>query len=323
MAIDATQTHQPTHRSDRVERSVLEDAVLAYLSGTDLGTAARSAGVGRNDLSHAADRYRAAGAATLAVAPVDWLQVNIEFTNYVEAENVFRTDLWPTIRAGSWWFVRKTPCWRLRYLPTDGAPDRLRTVLDNMTEDGVLRRWDQAIYEPEIAAFGGTDGIAAVHEFHAADAAGLLAYLDAAVNPGYDGPGRPVVSLMVLSHMMRAAGLEWAEQGDVWARVEAQRPEAPITGELANNLAVKAREPLSVDLESLVRSDPRFSSLSTWAAGLQAAGNRLAEVHLGGGLQIGLRSVLARAVTFCWNRAGFTAEQQAVWAQTARLAILD
>lgn len=304
-----------------VEKSSLESAILAYLSGTDPDTAAQTAGVSIDHLTRAADRYRAAGLATLAPT-AGWAQINVEFTNYADAEDAFRKGLWPTLQSQSWWFVRKTPCWRLRFPSTHGMPDGLRAALEEMAEGGVLRRWDEAIYEPETAAFGGTDGIEAVHGLHRADAAGLFAYLDAAAAPTYDGPGRSVASLMVLSHLMRAAGLEWTEQGDVWARVESHRPPAPITADQAAALATNAREPLAADLTVLIENDPRFVGLSTWATGMQTAGSRLMELHRGGGLQTGLREVLARAVIFCWNRAGFTTEQQAVWAQAARLAIM-
>lgn len=319
-----TAAHELEHPLGRkpVEKSLLESAILAYLGGGDLDTAARTAALSIDHLGRAADRYRAAGLATLTPT-VGWAQVNVEFTNYAEAEGLFREGLWYTMQGQSWWFVRKTPCWRLRYPSTHGVPDGLRAALEEMTQGGWLRRWDETIYEPETATFGGPEGIEAVHELHCADAAGLFAYLDAAAASTYDGPGRSVASLMILSHLMRAAGLEWTEQGDVWACVESQRPPAPITAERVAALAANAREPLAADLAALIENDPRFTGLSTWAAGMQSAGNRLVGLHRDGRLQTGLREILARAVIFCWNRAGFTAEQQAVWARAARLAILD
>ncbi|MBL0886903.1 thiopeptide-type bacteriocin biosynthesis protein [Myceligenerans indicum] len=304
----------------------LENAVLAHLTGTDAITAARLAGTSAERLARAATRYRTAGRAALAPAPSGWAQVNLKFTDYAAAETVFRAGLSPVMQE-PWWFVRKAPCWRLRYrLPDESAamPNDLHAALDAMIADGALGQWTQAPYEPETAAFGGREGLAAVHAIHVADAVGLFTYLDAAAaDRACDGLGRSVASLMVLSHLMRAAGVEWNEQGDVWARVQAQRPPARATDEQIAKLAAKARTALAADLTHLIADEPRFSGLSTWATGMQNAGEQLAAVVREGRLQAGVRTVLARVVAFCWNRAGFTTDQQAVWARAARLAILE
>lgn len=306
---------------DLIKNETVESAVLAYLAGADVAVAARTAGLSTANLIRIADRYRAAGLSTLDTDPCGWGQIDIEFSDYATAEHTFHQELWPTLRQRQWWFVRKNPHWRLRYLDSDSPkmPDDLRDVLKAMVANGAVRRWREAIYEPETAAFGGSAGLTAVNTIHAADSAGLFSSLDSRDSKA---PGRPVASLMLLAHLMRAAGLEWSEQGDVWARVQAQRPEAPLADRDALELAGKAHRVLSTDLGALMRSDARFASLNAWAAGLHAAGSHLAGLVDDGELQTGLRTVLARTIVFCWNRAGFTTEQQAVWALAARRAIL-
>lgn len=311
--------------SENLGDEVLENAVLAHLTGTDAATAAGPAGMSGKRLARVADRYRTAGRAAIAPAPPGWVQANLTFTDYAAAETIFRDVLWPALQDRPWWFVRKKPCWRLRCrLPNDTPefPEDLSAALDSLMDAGVLSQWNQSTYEPETAAFGGRHGLAAVHTIHAADASGLFTFLDAVAGSAYDGPDRRVASLMALSHLMRAAGLEWNEQGDVWARVQAQRPPAPVTDQQAVELAAKTRSVLAADLADLIDSEWRFASLSRWATGMQDAGEQLADVVRDGQLQTGIRTVLARAVVFCWNRAGFTTDQQAVWARAARLAIL-
>ena len=308
----------------RTHHETLEQAVLGYLSGGDLAVATRTTGMSPSRFALAAERYREAGRSTLDPDPSGWAQVDIEFVDYTHAENTFHDELWPVLRTRRWWFVRKRPHWRLRYLDA-GYPDLpgdLRDALDTMTASGTLRRWRRAVYEPETAAFGGPAGLKAVNDIHVADATGLLTYLGTNADGGVDGPSRSLASLMTLAHLMRAAGLEWAEQGDVWARVEELRPEAPITDPVSVGLAGKARSALSTDLTALVRDDTDFACLSTWAGELHDTGRHLAAITAGGALQTGLRTVLARTVLFCWNRAGFTTEQQSVWALAARRAIL-
>ncbi|MEU4385845.1 thiopeptide-type bacteriocin biosynthesis protein [Promicromonospora sp. NPDC023805] len=308
----------------RTEHETTERAVLTYLFGEDLAVAARAADMSPAHLASIAERYRAAGRSTIDLDPQGWAQVDVEFGDYADAERAFRDELWPTLQTKRWWFVRKNPHWRLRYFdsgPTD-FPDDLRSALDSMTARGTLQHWRPAVYEPETAAFGGPAGLQAVNDIHAADSTGLLTFLDARGTNDKIAPRLPVTSLMVLAHLMRSTGLEWEEQGDVWARVMEQRPEAPITDQRVGQLALKARSALTVDLTPLIRDDPSFAALSTWATVMHDAGRRLAAVAADGALQTGLRTVLARTVLFCWNRAGFTTDQQSVWSLAARRAVL-
>lgn len=306
---------------NRTKNEAVEPAVLTYLAGGDVAEAARTAGMSAACLTRAADRYRAAGLSTLDPDSCGWAQIDVEFSDYVAAEHTFHNELWPALRRQQWWFVRKEPRWRLRYLQASAPemPADLRDVLNTMVANGALRRWRNAIYEPETAAFGGPVGLTGVSAIHAADSAGLFSSLDARDT---EAPSRPVASLMLLAHLMRAAGLEWSEQGDVWALVQAQRPEATLRDWDASELVGKAHRVLSTDLGALMGNDSRFASLNAWAAGLHAAGSHLAGLVDNGTLQTGLRTILARTIVFCWNRAGFTIEQQAVWATAARRAIL-
>ena len=90
-----------------------------------------------------------------------WLQVFVQFDDYTAAEHTGIAHLRPVMtdaeEAGliaSWWFVRKAPCWRLRYLPAHhGEQDTqafLHQWLDALRATGRIAGWVETIYEPEV-----------------------------------------------------------------------------------------------------------------------------------------------------------------------------
>ena len=57
-----------------------------------------------------------------------WIQLNLHFADPEHAERTAVEHLAPALQAAeasslitAWFFIRKTPCWRLRYLPPDQA----------------------------------------------------------------------------------------------------------------------------------------------------------------------------------------------------------
>src|SRR6266404_8628167 len=121
-----------------------------------------------------------------------------------------------------WWFVRKGASWRLRLLPAAGQDDKATAFLDQamgaLMGQGAIRRWAAAIYEPEIRAFGGGDAMDVAHALFHADSRHLLRHLAQARKDH-----RRELALLLGSLLMRAAGQDWYEQGDIWARVAAHR----------------------------------------------------------------------------------------------------
>jgi thiopeptide-type bacteriocin biosynthesis protein len=58
--------------------------------------------------------------------PRQWCQVNVRFDDWSTAERIAVTDLAPVLTGtedagliSSWFFTRKAPCWRMRFLPRD------------------------------------------------------------------------------------------------------------------------------------------------------------------------------------------------------------
>ncbi|MBQ0984068.1 thiopeptide-type bacteriocin biosynthesis protein [Streptomyces sp. F63] len=315
---------------DHRDTDSLEDAVLSVLTGSPIELAAARTRTSPARLADAVGRYRAAGRAALGPQPSGWHQVNIEFADYPTAERSFRAHLLPALSSGAigeWWFVRKHPCWRLRIHPgpdgrTADAIARITEALDNTLALGEIRRWRPALYEPESVAFGGPEGIRLTHSLFHADSVGVLDYQQHAAD-GIEGlPGGKETSFLVAPLFLRAAGLEWGEQGDVWGRVEARRPlPAGVSPEQVSSMAAPLQRLLLTDARPAIANGP-LTPLAGWITGMQRGGRALAEAAHADNLQLGLRSLVTRHILFHWNRLGFTAAQQAIWARAAREAIL-
>lgn len=310
-----------------------EAAVLSVLAGTPIQDAAAQARTAPCRLAEAVELYRAAGRAALDARPqpAGWHQVHIEFAHYSSAERAFRTHLMPSLLTGpvaAWWFIRKHPCWRLRVRPgpddatANAAIERVTQALDQAVTAEAVTGWRPSLYEPETVAFGGTGGMTIAHHLFHTDSIGVLDYYQDASDSTGRLPDAKTTSLLITALLLRAAGLEWGEQGDVWGQVEARRP-------LPDTVSTSQISSMVPTLQRLFMTDPgpalrhgRLMSLRPWAVGMERGGQTFAVAASEGRLSLGLRSILARNVLFHWNRMGFTSRQQAIWARAAREATL-
>lgn len=88
----------------------------------------------------------------------------------------------------------------------------LSTELDQLTAAGQISGWWPGIYEAETAAFGGSPGMEIAHDLFCADSRAIVTML----RSDETMLGRRELSLLLCATLMRAANLEWYEQGDVW-----------------------------------------------------------------------------------------------------------
>jgi thiopeptide-type bacteriocin biosynthesis protein len=259
-----------------------------------------------------------------------WHQVNITFPDWGQAEPTVLARLAPQLCAtevegpiDGWFFIRKRPCWRVRYLPVADAKAqaqaRIEQHLGELAASRHIEGWTRAVYEPEAHAFGGPRAMATAHRLFHRDSCCLLAYLHGG---GEAGVGhRREISVMLCSILMRAAAQDWYEQGDVWARVAAHRelpvgrdPNVPSTQAAIHRL-------ISVDAESQMREGAPLAYAARWAAAYTAAGRELAVLAAAGQLHRGLRDILAHHVIFAWNRLGLPYTAQAILAATAKTVV--
>lgn len=243
-----------------------------------------------------------------------WRQINIAYSgNRQQRERHAIGHLAQVLPAAeasgcitSWWWIRKGP-WRIRYLLTKetGAHDPAHPLLTaNVT-------WAGDIYEPEAHAFGGQASMDTAHTLFHRDSRYLLSYL-------HDDPAdRREHSLVLCTALMQAAGLDWTEQGDVWATVAEQRdglhPPIPDSQAWASFVG---------DVRHLLLGAASTDTIaSEWLAAFTDTGAALRTLRETGRLTRGLRAVIALHVIFHLNRIGIPATTQAALAQAAKDAV--
>lgn len=252
----------------------------------------------------------------------DWPQILIDFPDQSVAEETAATILGPALADAEnnalisrWFFVRKSPSWRLRYVPTnDSARRYLARVLDRASFEGRTIGWRIGIYEPETTAFGGPPGMQVAHDLFHRDSRHVLRHLGRPSSTR--SLGRRELGVLLCSVLMRSAGQDWFEQGDVWTRVAKQRP-AELDRPLSQHLKSAVHQLMIVDVgpsSRLINGGP-LSDIAAWVWDFEQAGRRLGNLVTRGQLERGLRAVLAHHVIFHWNRLGLPFTDQHVLAK--------
>lgn len=312
----------------------IETAIATVLTGTPLAEAASAIGMESAALADAVEVYQQAGRRALDHhTNPGWWQVYIRFTDWERAERTVADHLAPLLHqadadgvTNAWWFIRKHPCWRLRFQPGPAGhamTAHLAAAVDTLTASGHIGGWWPGIYEAETAAFGGNPGIRIAHDLFCSDSRAIVTML----RHDDTGLGRRELSLLLCSTFMRAANLEWYEQGDVWHRLTQQRPlPSDIPTENVIAMAAKVRQAMLADTTPdgpLLGASGLLTSIASWAEAFRKAGQTLGAAARGGTLQRGLREIISYAVIFHWNRLGLTARTQSILARAARTAILE
>jgi thiopeptide-type bacteriocin biosynthesis protein len=260
---------------------------------------------------------------TASTDPGPWLDLRVVPADWNQLDHLIGRTLLPAVEsspATRAWFLRKHPCVRLRL--RDADPAATTAALDRLTGQGHIVRWWQTIYEPETTAFGGDTAMTIIHGLFIADSAGVAAYL----NQPQPVIGRRELSLLLLDALMAAAGLDWFERGDVYAKVAALRPLGrPPNPGLLEASASRLRPSLAATSaagEALFGATGPLRFAHQWRHNLQHHGSMLGHAAASGQTSRGLRAILAHVLIFHWNRLGLTATTQAALARTAQTAYL-
>ncbi|TFE55360.1 methyltransferase, FxLD system [Streptomyces sp. ICN441] len=255
--------------------------------------------------------------------PNRWQQHNITFVDRESARRAIAERLGPAlIEAGTdgqltgWWFMNKQP-WPLRYLADKPSP-AIESLLSDLIGDGVAVSCLPCVYEPETDTFGGPEAMNAAHELFHSDSRHLLTYK---LSPMH--LGRRETAVLLASVMMRGAGLDWFEQGDVWAKVVALRPATnPPPPERATELSSAMQKLMIADAHSLCHPGGPLHAHEEWVTAFERAGATLAELAGRGALTRGLRAVIAHHVIFHANRAGLLRDDQSALSHIAREVVM-
>lgn len=254
------------------------------------------------------------------MAPLGWRQTAITFADLNIAEQTAVAHLAPILADAearslitTWFYVRKGE-WRLRYLPADTsrrAEDHIGSELERLVGHHLVHGAVAGIYEPEVYAFGGPDAMDIAHQLWHHDSRHLLA--------GATSHHREQ-SIVLVAAMMRAAGLDWYEQGDVWARV-AEHRDPPHPGHVTS-LHHAIQRLLTVDLTSLTGPGATMANCSALVEAYTTAGDSLRRLNQAGRLHHrGLRDILTHHVIFTWNRRSIPGLHQAAIAAAAKTLI--
>ncbi|WP_129841980.1 thiopeptide-type bacteriocin biosynthesis protein [Streptomyces sp. RFCAC02] len=257
-----------------------------------------------------------------------WRQITITFGDWATAEQTVLTHLAPrlataeTVRfIGPWFFLRKNPSWRFRYQPPGdptAAEDHLLHTFGSLQRDHHLALVTPTIYEPEIHAFGGPEAMTSAHRLFALDSHHLVDHL--ARHPGR--PHRRELSILLCTALLRAAGLDWYEQGDVWARVADHRdPPRALPDHRLKRLRDGLRHLMTADITQLTREGAPLTVPAAWPQAFTSAGHDLAALASAGRLHRGPRAVLAHHIIFAFNRIGLPHATQATLATGAKAVV--
>ncbi|MGH3922423.1 MAG: thiopeptide-type bacteriocin biosynthesis protein [Pseudonocardiaceae bacterium] len=226
----------------------------------------------------------------------------------------------------------KSPCWRLRFLPSHDRTEQDATMLihqqlKTLQEAGRIASWVETSYEPEMYAFGGAAAMDLAHHLFHSDSRHILAYLasDRATTAGHRDRRREL-SILLCSILMRGAGQDWYEQGDIWARIAKNRS-LPLDTPLDRLRTMESdlRTLMTVDASPtspLMKENGPPTFLSGWAAAFEEAGRALGDLAGNGTLRRGVRAVLAHHVIFHWNRIGLPYTTQSILANVATAIVL-
>ncbi|WP_415943456.1 methyltransferase, FxLD system [Streptomyces sp. 067-1] len=228
-----------------------------------------------------------------------WWHASVAFTDpHVDAARALASAL----AKHRFHFLRKDAGVRLR------TEQPVADLLDQLVADGVITGWVGGIYEPETHAFGGPEGMEVAHDVFCADSPAALAETGT--------PGARECSVMLLSAMIREAGLDPFEAGDAYAQWAALRPPVTPPQGPALKQAVSAMRRL-MNADAALRPDAEAGWVERVAA-FEDAGRRLRRLAADGRLIRGIRGVIAHHAIFAFNRAGVPADMQAATAWLGR-----
>ncbi|MGW3071666.1 methyltransferase, FxLD system [Kitasatospora sp. NPDC001132] len=249
-----------------------------------------------------------------------WIQHDLTFADPGTVEQIAAHHLAPVLAHAQnsgvlegWWYMRKKGL-RLRYRAAAPAPV-VTALLDTLAEEGLVEGWATVVYEPETEAFGGPEAMEITHRLFHTDSRHLMAR---AAKLGPPALGRTETFVVLVSAMLRAAGPDWYEQGDVWAKFAAERPTPPpLAPERAAALTTRMRRLMTLDTRQLSRPGEPLAGHTDWVDAFEETGQDLVRLARDGRLTRGLRAVLAHLMIFHANRAGVPVEHQSASAARA------
>lgn len=280
------------------------------------------------------ETYRAAGRAALAkVLPGPaWLYIRIDLNQAEDEHLVTAHQLKPVLNRLvddrmilKYWILYKADNYFHIRLRLFGDAPRLRSealpalmqALQPGGEAAKVAACTELLYEPETALFGGPWGLEQVHDLFYHDSRFVMDWRQL-TDQERAGLSNHQVSVMMIQHLLRAAGLDAFERWDVYNKLQQLRPseeQADLEAAWQENQEDFAPL-LQVNPADLIAAvEPAAQQvLSAYVEGLAQVGAALWEGQRTGRLDRGLRQILATTICFHWNRMRFGGDEQALLA---------
>ncbi len=216
---------------------------------------------------------------------------------------------------GWWWLYKKDirgSALRVRlHVPPDIRCDIERAAVTYA--EGCGLETATLVYEPETCLFGGPEGMRIAHQFFCADSEFLSRWL-ALSGPEVRQAIPSGLSLSLIFHFLRSAGLDMFETWDVFDRVYAKRRRGLDRDDDHNpieNFAIKVIETGHAAISSAMPELQR-NLTEKYSLALERLGQTLASAFYSGKLRCGMREFAVPLILFHWNRVGMDGAKQ--WA---------
>lgn len=235
-----------------------------------------------------------------------WMQVNVALTRTdgTIGENSRRLLQAVERQRESWrqakglrrfFFMRKTPGLRLRFLAGEDIADDLRELLDRLTREGIVDTWFRSVYEPETDRFGGAAGMDAAHAWFDADTTQFLV-LDRLRLEGRALLPPEILCRWVASDLVGTLVPDRAEAGALWRLYRSSLAATPIEDPSTVLPSIESQPSAPSPEEVLV--------LEAYGKANRELAQEITRIHGRGELAAGLRSVLSALILFHFHRHG-------------------
>ncbi|OLE02477.1 MAG: hypothetical protein AUI36_43360 [Cyanobacteria bacterium 13_1_40CM_2_61_4] len=238
--------------------------------------------------------------------PPAWYQANIALRRdggsmLASARSVFRAigpnlNKWRKERElVCFFFMRKPPGLRLRFLAGSSIKNDVSALLDNLVHQSVIERWVTTVYEPETDRFGGTAAMQAIHEWFDADTRQWM-ILDRLRSEGRASIGRDDLCAAIALDFVKATVPDRAETWAIWrlyASSNGLEPSGMTETPFGDFTVIKS-----------AASPEEQEVVQAYEEANRALSAQLICLWERGELSAGIRGVLAAIILFHFNRHG-------------------
>ena len=283
----------------------------------------------------ARDLFVRAGLEALAAQPTEdtWLQIGIRSPQHLALRRELCTQIAGTARrllsdslVDNFFYMNKAPGMRLRFERAEGSSydfeETLYKEVAHWRAEGLVEGVEPGVYEPESQLFGGPTSMRYVHALFTVDSLIWLDYHSSPLSKREDNSAAWLVSLAMLQAVFDGLDINGWEDLGVWDQIRKttgrhlEKDAIALSTYLEVSTKIRAvwsrRDQLIDQLHPTMRSIVAHHGQALRAAAAQWRSGYFSTRDS----YLGPRAAAAFYVVFHWNRAGLSAVQQAVLAES-------